>query len=113
MAFVYEFEADEYGVVPDIPTTLRRSKADCPKVTGQIQIRKGLTARGHLGLRRAWGISAAAAVACCGRQGGAWGRRVVTWEAGGVVAGHEARMDFCKLCNVCVCWSWDVGELGA
>ncbi len=32
MAFVYEFEVDEFGVVPDIPTTVRRSKADCPQV---------------------------------------------------------------------------------
>lgn len=34
MAFVYEFEADEFGIVPDIPTTVRRSKADCPQVNG-------------------------------------------------------------------------------
>ncbi|GFH06585.1 uncharacterized protein HaLaN_01239, partial [Haematococcus lacustris] len=33
MAFVYEFEADENGQVADIPTTLRRSKADCPQAS--------------------------------------------------------------------------------
>jgi hypothetical protein len=38
MAFVYEFEADEFGVVPDIPTTVRRSKADCPQVCHLIAL---------------------------------------------------------------------------
>ncbi len=32
-AFVYELEDDEYG--SDIPTTLRRSKLDCPPVRSQ------------------------------------------------------------------------------
>eukprot|EP00192_Tetraselmis_astigmatica_P003802 CAMPEP_0117680412 /NCGR_PEP_ID=MMETSP0804-20121206/18339_1 /TAXON_ID=1074897 /ORGANISM="Tetraselmis astigmatica, Strain CCMP880" /LENGTH=574 /DNA_ID=CAMNT_0005489909 /DNA_START=73 /DNA_END=1797 /DNA_ORIENTATION=- len=33
MAFVYSFEEDELGnQPPDMPTTLRRSKADCPKL---------------------------------------------------------------------------------
>ena len=31
--FVYNFEdVTEEGIVPDVPTTVRRSKADCPKV---------------------------------------------------------------------------------
>lgn len=33
MAFVYDFdEVTDEGYVPDVPTTLRRSKVDCPKV---------------------------------------------------------------------------------
>ena len=33
MAFVYDFEeVTDEGIVPDVPTTVRRSKLDCPKV---------------------------------------------------------------------------------
>lgn len=32
-AFVYDFdEVTDEGFVPDVPTTVRRSKQDCPKV---------------------------------------------------------------------------------
>lgn len=31
-AFVYEFESEDPALDSDVPTTLRRSKADCPQV---------------------------------------------------------------------------------
>lgn len=34
MAFAYELDEEEDGL--DIPTTLHRSKADCPKVIGPV-----------------------------------------------------------------------------
>mmetsp|Transcript_36029 Transcript_36029/g.85486 ORF Transcript_36029/g.85486 Transcript_36029/m.85486 type:complete len:584 (-) Transcript_36029:57-1808(-) len=38
MAFIYSFEEDEFGNPPsDVPTTLRRSKADCPKLPPMMQ----------------------------------------------------------------------------
>lgn len=32
MAFVFEFDSEEAEFNADVPTTLRRSKADCPQV---------------------------------------------------------------------------------
>lgn len=46
MAFVYDFEADEYGVVQDIPTTVRRSKADCPTVGASAHATENMGAWG-------------------------------------------------------------------